>query len=110
MNLDFRQTDDQDEMFHWIGADSDPFDALLINPAGCNKALVVDFDGYRAAFAKITRRNKPIIEVRLTNIFARDDNSIPPLQGLAGEMGFICGLGKHGYLLGIAVAAQRLHS
>ena len=110
MSLEFRQTDDQNEMFRWITADSIQFDALLINPAGDPKAGTLDFDGYRAAFENIAHLNKPIIEVHLANVFAQDDRSTRPLQGPEGEMGFICGLGKHGYLLGIRAAARQLRS
>ncbi|NIO43119.1 MAG: type II 3-dehydroquinate dehydratase [Burkholderiales bacterium] len=69
MDLEFRQTDDQDEMIRWIARDSDHFGALIINPVGYLKAGSVDFDMYRSAIKMIAHLNKPVIEVRLTNIF-----------------------------------------
>lgn len=108
ISLEFRQTDNQDEMFGWIAQDSVRFDALIINPLGYLKSGTVDFDMYHSAIKKIANRNKPVIEVRLSNIFRHDDEPTGPLQGPEGEMGFVCGLGLHSYLLGIKAAARRL--
>lgn len=108
IDLEFRQTDDQDEMFRWIAEDSNHFDALIINPVGHLKSGTVDLDMYRAAIEMMPHLNKPVIEVRLTNIFRQGEELAKPLQGPEGEMGFICGLGLHSYLLGIKAAAKRL--
>ena len=110
MNVEFRQTDDQDEMFRWIARDSDHFDALIINPVGDLKSGTVDFDRCSSAIKKMAHLNKPVVEVRLTNIFRQSDELTKPLQGPEGEMGFVCGLGIHGYLLGIKAVAKRLQS
>ena len=108
LDLEFRQTDDQDEMFRWIARDSDHFDALIINPVGYLKSGTVDFDMYRSAIKMIAHLKKPVIEVHLTNIFRQGEELTKPLQGPEGEMGFICGLGIHSYLLGIRAVAKRL--
>lgn len=110
MKLEFRQTDDQDEMARWIADDSDNFDALVINPMGRAKSASVDSDKYRSAIKTLAHLNKPVIEVHLTNIFREDDVSIKPLQGPEGDTAFICGMGKHSYLLGVKAAARRLES
>lgn len=103
MSLDFRHADDEDEMLGWIAKDSEACDALIINPAGCVK---VHAD--RSAIETIAHLNKPVIEVHLTNILREGAEPIKPLQNPEGEMGFICGFGIHGYLLGIKAVAQRL--
>jgi 3-dehydroquinate dehydratase-2 len=108
MSLDCRQTDDQDEMFRWITKDSDHFDALIINPVGSPNAGKVDLGMYDSAIKKIVHLNKPVIEVHLTNIFRQGGERARTLQGPDGEMGFICGLGLHSYLLGIKAVARRL--
>lgn len=108
LRLEFRQSDDQDEMFRWIATDSDQFDALIINPVGYLESGTVDFDRYESAIKMIAHLKKPVIEVHLTNIFQQGEEQTKPLQGPEGEMGFICGLGIHSYLLGIKAVAKRL--
>lgn len=108
INVELRQTDDQDEMFRWIARDSDHFDALIINPVGYVKAGTVDFDMYRSAIKMIAHLNKPVIEVHLTNIFREGAELTKPLQGPEGEMGFVCGMGIQSYLLGVRAVATRL--
>jgi 3-dehydroquinate dehydratase-2 len=108
MDIEFRQTDDIDKMFRWIAEDSENFSALIINPVGYLAAHTVDFDMYHAAIKMIAHRHKPIVEVHLTNIFRDGAELTKPLQGPEGEMGFVCGLGIHSYLLGIKAVAKRL--
>lgn len=101
MNLDFRQTDDPNELSRWITEDSRRFDALIINPA----------DGYGSddeALKAMRDLGRPMIEVHLTNVFQSGTEHAKPMQGPNGETGFICGLGLHGYLLGIKAVAKRL--
>jgi 3-dehydroquinate dehydratase-2 len=110
MGLEFRQADDQDELFRWIAQDSDHFDALIINPAGHVKAGTVDADTYVPAITMMARQNKPVIEIHLTNIFRESAELTTPLQGPEGGIGFICGLGLQGYLLAIKACAKRLQA
>lgn len=110
MKLEFRQTDDQDEMFRWIARDSEHFDALIINPVGHLKSGTADSEMFRSAIDRITHTNKPVIEVHLTNIFRQGEEPSKPLQGPEGQMGFVCGLGLKSYLLGIKAVAERLQS
>lgn len=110
IDLEFRQTDNDDELIHWIAKDSENFGALIINPARSAKAGTVDIDRYRSAFETIAKRKKPFVEVHLTNIFLESAKSPWPIHGPEGEMGFVCGLGLNSYLLGIRAAASRLQS
>lgn len=108
MNLEFRQSDEYDEISRWIAGDSGRFDALIINPVGHLKFGAVDSDMYRSATEMIAQLRMPVIEVHLNNIFREGDELIRPLRGPLGETGLVCGLGLHGYLLAIKAAAKRL--
>ncbi|MES9899622.1 MAG: type II 3-dehydroquinate dehydratase [Sedimenticola sp.] len=108
VKLDFRQTDDEEEMFRFIAKDSEDFDALIINPVGYSRAASVEFEMYRMAIKTIAHLKKPVIEVHLENIFQEGAEITKPLQAPEGEMGFICGLGINSYLLAIKAVVRRL--
>ena len=107
LKLDFRQTDNQDEMFRWIAKDSEKFDGVIINPSGHSPAMIQMFELYRSAIQMIASLKKPVIEVHITNIYRHVDEVRQPLHEPAGEMGFICGFGKLGYLLAIRALARK---
>lgn len=106
--LEFRQSDDQDEIVDWISNDAEGFDALIINPVSSLESGTVDFYRYRSAFKRIAHLNKPIVEVRLDNIFRDGDEHGTPLQEVEGDISFVSGLGKHGYLFSVNAVAKRL--
>jgi len=108
LKLDFRQTEDEEEMFRWIGKDSENFGGLIINPVGSLKGDSVDFDRYRSAIGMVAHLKKPVVEVHTANIFREGSGVTKPLQASEGEMGFICGLGLRSYLLAIRAIAKRL--
>lgn len=110
ISLEFRQTEDEDEILRWIATDADGYDALIINPVSNAKAGTVDLKKVESTITKIARPGKPIVEVRLTNIFRDGAELTGPLQGPEGTMGFVCGLGLHSYLFGITAIAKRLQS
>ena len=91
IKLDFRQTDDNDEMFRFIVKDSDKFDALIINPVGYSRARTTDVEMYRSSIKMIAHLNKPAIEVHITNVFKQGAEITQPLQAPEGKMGFISG-------------------
>ena len=107
MQMDFRQTEDEEEMFRWISQDSDGFDALIVNPIGTSRAAAVEPERYRSSLMQLMRLNKPVIEVHLSNIFREGEDITQALQSPRGsggdrrDMGFICGLGLESYLLAI---------
>jgi len=108
LTLDFRQTDNQDEMFRWIAKDSEAFDGVIINPVGYSRAATVTFELYRSAIQLIAHLKKPVIEVHITNIYRQSAEITQPLHEPEGDMGFICGFGKLSYLLAIRVVARKL--
>jgi 3-dehydroquinate dehydratase-2 len=109
IQLDFRQTDDEIEMFNFIAKDSEAYDALIINPVGYSRAASVEFEMYHSAILTIAHLKKPVIEVHITNIFKPEAEITKPLQVPEGNMGFISGLGISGYLLAIKAVNKRLN-
>jgi 3-dehydroquinate dehydratase-2 len=107
IELDFRQTEDQDEMVRWIKKDSEGYDGVIINPVGCSRAATVSFPVYRSAIRTIALLRKPVVEVHMNNIFSRSAETTGSVNEPAGAMGLVCGLGVHGYLLGIRSIAHR---
>ena len=108
VDLDFRQTDDQEEMFQWIAKDSEKFDSLIINPIGYSRAATVELGFFRSAMQVIAHLKKPVIEVHINNIYRQSAEITQPLHEPEGDMGFICGLGLHGYLLAIKASVHRI--
>ena len=109
LELDFRQTDNQEEMFRWIAKDSAAFGGVIINPVGPSRAAIQIYELYRSAIRMIANLKKPIIEVHLTNIYRQVEEGTQPLHEPVGQMGFICGLGKYSYLLALQAIARKLH-
>lgn len=109
LQMEFRQTDDEDEMFRWIVKDSESYDALIINPIGYARAATVEFEMYRSAIKMIAHMNRPVVEVHITNIFSTGAEITKPLQAPVGEMGFVCGLGQYSYLVAIKAINRRLN-
>lgn len=107
MELDFRQTEDQDEMFRWIAKDSEGYDGVIINPVGYSRAATVSYALYRSAIQMIAMLKKPVVEVHISNIFSQSAEITQPLHEPVGDMGFVCGLGVQSYLLGIRAIAHR---
>ena len=99
LEVDFRQNDDESELLRALVDDISNFDAFIINPAGPSKSSFIDYDAFSAAINKITNQGKPVIEVRIENIFKQ--GSSKPLQGAESGVGFVSGLGKYSYVLAI---------
>jgi 3-dehydroquinate dehydratase-2 len=107
IDLDFRQTDDQEEMCRWIAKDSEDCDGVIINPGGYSRAAAVSNPAYRSAIQRIALLRKPVVEVHINNIFSGSAEIEQPVHEPEGHMGFICGLGVNSYLLGIRAIAHR---
>ena len=108
LDVDFRQTDEENEMFRFIARDSEDYDGLIINPIGYSRAASVNFEMFRNAIMLIAHLKKPVIEVHITNIFLPGADITRPLHVPEGNMGFISGLGFHSYLLAIKAINQRI--
>ncbi|WP_169569438.1 type II 3-dehydroquinate dehydratase [Sneathiella limimaris] len=102
LELDFLQSNFEGELVTWIQEARKSTDGLIINPAGYSFHSVPILDALKLY-------QKPIIEVHLSNIHARDEhhrNSI--LSSVAS--GVICGLGAYGYELAISSIKEILGS
>ena len=110
LNLDFRQTDEEDKLFGFLVKDSDDFDAVIINPVGYSHALTADFARYRLVIKTLTIQKKQVIEVHIANIFKQGSDITKPLQVPESEMGFISGLGIYSYLLAIKAINKKLNN
>ena len=108
LKMDFRQTDDEAELSRFLKEGIEDFDALIINPAGYSHALSVDYTIYSSAIKTITRQNKPVIEVHISNIFQQGVENTKPIQAPKCEVGFVSGLGIHSYDLAIKAVNKKL--
>lgn len=108
LELDFRQTDNQDEMFRWIAKDSESFDGVVINPVGHSKGMMEVFELYRSAIQIIATLKKPVIEVHISNIFSQVEDVNQRLHEPEGDMGFVCGFGNFSYTLAIRAIHRKL--
>ena len=99
LEIDFRQNDDESELLSVLINDINNFDAFIINPAGHSKSSSIDYEAFSIAINTITSQSKPVIEVRIENIFKQGTSK--PLQGAESGVGFVSGLGKYSYVLAI---------
>ncbi|MEC7596545.1 MAG: type II 3-dehydroquinate dehydratase [Pseudomonadota bacterium] len=99
LEVDFRQNDDESELLSVLINDINNFDAFIINPAGYSKSSSIDYEAFSKAINKITNQSKPVIEVRIENIFKQGISK--PLQGAESGVGFVSGLGIYSYVLAI---------
>lgn len=98
--LDFRQTNHEGVMVDAIQDSRLTSDALIINPAGLSFHSVPVLDALRLF-------GKPIIELHLSNIHARDkDHRNSIMSGAATAV--ICGLGAYGYSVALLAALRQL--
>ena len=108
LKMDFRQTDDEAELSRFLIEDIEDFDALIINPVGYSHASSVDYTIYSSAIKTITRQNKTVIEVHISNIFQQGVENTKPIQVPKCEVGFVSGLGIHSYDLAIRAVNKKL--
>ena len=108
IEMDFRQTDSENEMCRYIARESEAYGGLIINPVGYSRASEVNFEMFRHAIMLVAHLKKPVIEVHISNIFLPGAEITKPLQVPEGEMGFISGLGIHSYLLAIKAINNRI--
>ncbi len=108
--LDFRQTENQDEMFQWIAREGEEFDGVIINPGGYSRSPVVSPGIYQSAIQVIARLKKPVIEVHSDNFYHQNADNTQPLHEPEGNLGFICGFGLNSYLAAIRAIRLRLQS
>ena len=97
LGIDFRQTNSEGALIDWVQAARDEASGIVINAGAYTHTSIALLDALKAA-------ERPVIEVHLSNIFARE-----PFRHLSyvspAAIGVICGLGAKGYVLALEAMA-----
>ncbi len=98
LDIDFRQSNSEGECVDWIQEAAADCAGIIINPAAYTHTSVAIMDALKQV-------NGPIIEVHLSNIFAREPfrhhSYVSPIAS-----GVVCGFGGNGYILALEAMAQ----
>ena len=101
IEIEFRQSNHEGELIDWIHEAGTKAAAIVINPGAYTHTSIAIHDAVRAI------QPVPVIEVHLSNIFAREafrhHSMVSPVA-----LGVICGLGPLGYTLALQALATRL--
>jgi 3-dehydroquinate dehydratase-2 len=100
VRLAFHQTNHEGELVGQVQAARKEADALVINPAACTFHSVALVDA-------LAMLEKPIIELHLSNIHARDELHRHSIVSPVAKA-VICGLGAYGYIVALTSAARLL--
>jgi 3-dehydroquinate dehydratase-2 len=98
-DLFFDQTNAEGQLLDWVHQAYDESAAVIINPAGFSTRSVPLLDALKML-------EQPVVEVHLTNIFAREPVYREPLTA-AAAWGFLAGFGADVYELGMRALAAR---
>jgi 3-dehydroquinate dehydratase-2 len=102
LEIDFRQSNGEGELVGWIQSAGSTHSGILLNAGGYTHTSVAILDALRACAL-------PLVEVHLSNIFAREEFRHHSYISAAAQ-GVICGFGSHGYLLALDAMARLLVS
>jgi 3-dehydroquinate dehydratase-2 len=98
-DLFFGQTNAEGQLIDWVHRAYDESAAVIINPAGFSTRSVPLLDALKML-------EQPVVEVHLTNIFAREPVYREPLTA-AAAWGLLAGFGAEVYELGMRALAAR---
>jgi len=101
-SVDIRQSNNEGELVSWIHEADDGFDGVVLNPAGYGYSSVAIRDAI--LLIKI-----PVIEVHLSNIYARELFRHKTLTAPAC-IGQICGFKAESYSLGLVALSKYFSS
>ena len=96
--LTFRQSNHEGVLVDWIQEAREAADALIINPAAYSFRSVALVDAMKAL-------GKPVIELHVSNIHARDELHRHSITSSAATA-VICGLGPYGYVAALEAAVH----
>jgi 3-dehydroquinate dehydratase-2 len=102
LDVDFRQTNDEGTLVDWIQSARGYAAGIILNAAAYTHTSVAIRDAVSAI-------GTPVIEVHLSNIYAREEFRHHSFISDVAE-GVICGLGKTGYVLAIDAFADMLRN
>ena len=100
LDVEFRQTNHEGELVDWIQEAGSKAKGIVINPAAYGHTSIAIHDAIRAV-------NLPVIEVHISNIYAREEFRRHTMVSSVAD-GVICGFGGHGYVLALRAIAQIL--
>ncbi len=98
-SIDFRQSNHEGVIVDWIQEARDKADGIVINAAALTHTSQAIPDALRAF-------EGPIIEVHLSNIFAREEFRHHSTISVVADS-VICGCGEQGYIYALDAAVQR---
>lgn len=98
LEVDFRQSNDEAELIGWVQQARGAFHGVIINAAGYTHTSIALLDALLAT-------GLPVIEVHLSNIFAREEFRHHSYISRAAK-GVICGFGSKGYLMALEALAK----
>ncbi len=97
---DFRQTNLEGTLVDWIQEAETSAAGVILNAAAYTHTSVAIHDAIAAI-------SKPVIEVHLSNVFAREEYRHHSYVSDVAA-GVICGFGAHGYMLAVDALASML--
>ncbi len=99
LDLDFRQTNQEGTLIDWLHEADGAAAGVVLNPGAYTHTSIALFDAIRAL-------SVPVVEVHLSNIYAREafrhHSYVSPVA-----LGVICGFGAQGYVLAVTALAQQ---
>ena len=98
LTISFHQSNHEGVLVDLIQSARESADAIVINPAGYSFTSVAILDAIKAF-------DRPVIEVHISNIHARDEYHRHSKISSAAT-GVICGLGPYGYIAAMHTLAQ----
>lgn len=97
---DFRQTNHEGELVEWVQVARDRASGIVLNAGAYTHTSIALLDAIKAAEC-------PVVEVHLSNIFARESfRHHSYVSGAA--LGVICGFGARGYTMAIDALVEHL--
>ena len=100
LSLDFRQSNHEGQLIDWIQEARESADGIIINAGAYTHTSVAILDALRAC-------ELPIIEVHLSNVFAREAYRHHSYISAVAR-GVICGFGAQSYILALDAIAYVL--
>ena len=101
VSVEFHQSNHEGDIVEMIGKADKKFDAIVINPAAYTHTSVAIRDAISAV-------DTAVIEVHLTNIYAREEFRQKSLISPVAK-GTICGFGINSYFLGLEAARSLIN-
>ena len=101
LSADFRQSNNEGTLVDWI-QEGQTYDGIILNAAAYTHTSVAIHDAIAAI-------NTPVIEVHLSNVFAREEFRHHSFISDV-SVGVICGFGANGYVLAIDAFASMLRN